>query len=251
MLRARGWMGLIALGLWLVSSLSTAQTYPRRLHKTPQKQLQLPPLPSGPLSQVPMDQLPAAPPSVSYERGLLTIVAQNSTLADILVNVRRLTGAAIDIPPNATERVVTRLGPAPAREVLASLLNGTSFNYVMIGSPTNPLALSALLLTMRSAGGTDVPAASTFVAMANLYNPAVPAAEPVPQAIAVQPGNPTVAAAAENSDDEQDAEDAADTEHQAAGQQQGVTPAQGFQQMQDKQKLPPGFQPPMQTLPPH
>src|SRR5271157_2446658 len=53
----------------------------------------LPPLPAGPLRQVPMDQLPAAAPVVTYQNGLLTIAAQNATLGEILRDVRKLTGA--------------------------------------------------------------------------------------------------------------------------------------------------------------
>lgn len=232
-------MVFVALGLWFASAFSTAQTSPHRLHKIPQKQAQLPPPPVGPLSQIPMDQLPAAPPHVSYQHGLLTIVAQNSTLADILLAVRKLTGASIDVPPNATERVVTRLGPGPARDVLAGLLNGTSFNYVMIGSASDPAALSTLLLTMKPAGGPGGTAANTPVAMAVQSNPAVLPPEPVPPAVAAQPGNPTVAdAEADDSDDEKDAEDAADNEAPAAGQQQAPT-AEQLQQMREKLGLPP------------
>jgi hypothetical protein len=42
-----------------------------------------------------MDQLPPTPAKVSYQGGLLTISAQNSTLGEILRDVRRLTGASI------------------------------------------------------------------------------------------------------------------------------------------------------------
>ncbi len=99
--------------------------------------------------------MPAVPPQVNYQRGQLTILAQNSTLGDILRAVHRQTGADIDVPANATERVVTRLGPGPAREVLASLLNGSHFNYVMVGSVANPSALERVLLVQKPAGAAD------------------------------------------------------------------------------------------------
>ena len=54
--------------------------------------------------------MPAQPPQVRYSRGQLTIVAENSTLADILAAVRSQTGAQVDVPPSATERVVAHLG---------------------------------------------------------------------------------------------------------------------------------------------
>jgi hypothetical protein len=100
-----------------------------------------------------LDQLPATAPQVNYQNGLLSITAQNSTLADILREVRKRTGASIEIPANATERVVTHLGPGSARDVLASLLNGSSFNYVMLGVPSSPSAVSSVVLTTKPAGG--------------------------------------------------------------------------------------------------
>jgi hypothetical protein len=126
-------------------------------HKT-EKPLVLPPLPSGPLSQLPMDQIPTTPAKVSFQDGLLSISAQNSTLGDILRDVRRLTGASIDIPPGsaANERVVTHLGPGAPREVLAVLLNGSSFNYVMIGSNSDPAAVSSVVLLPKAGSGADV-----------------------------------------------------------------------------------------------
>lgn len=100
------------------------------------------------------EQMPAAPPQVTFQSGMLTIVSQNSTLGDILRAVHARTGAAIDVPPNATERVVAKLGPGPARDVLASLLNGSHFNYVMLGSATDASALDRLILTPKAASGS-------------------------------------------------------------------------------------------------
>ena len=102
-----------------------------KVRKTPPQPLVLPPLPSGPLSQLPMDQIPATPAKVTYQGGLLTISAQNSTLGEILRDVRKLIGASIELPASsngANERVVTHLGPGTPRDVLVGLLNGSSFN---------------------------------------------------------------------------------------------------------------------------
>src|SRR6202021_2572376 len=85
----------------------------------------LPPGPRGPGPQISLDSMQAVAPHVTYQDGQLTIVAPNSTLADILRAVRKLTGAEMDIPPNANERVVTNLGPGPAPGVVAELLTGS------------------------------------------------------------------------------------------------------------------------------
>jgi hypothetical protein len=130
--------------------------HPGKEQKTAVPQPAQPALPSGPLQPLTLDQMPAVPPQVSYQTGELTIISQNSTLGDILRAVRNRTGASFDVPPTATERVVGRFGPGPAREVLATLLNGSRFNYVMIGSPKDPNAMAELVLTPK-AGSDNVP----------------------------------------------------------------------------------------------
>lgn len=210
---------LLALGMLAFACMSSAQTaleasasakpHPRSLHRKPAlKPIVLPPLPRGPLPQLPMDQIPAAPPKVGFQNGLLTIVAQNSTLSDILGEVRKLTGASIDIPTNANERVVTRLGPGAPRDVLVSLLNGSSFNYVMIGSNADPSGVTDIVLTPKPAGG---PPGQT---VANVYPPSqgytVPpqpqpfvAQQVPPQGVGAQPAP----AEGDASADDQDASD--------------------------------------------
>jgi hypothetical protein len=128
-----------------------------RAHKKAVPPLVLPPLPAGPLAQLPMDQLPAAAPKVKYENGLLTIGAQNATLADILHEVHTRTGATIDIPPaGASERVVVQLGPGAPRDVLAALLNGSSFNYVMLGTAADPASVASVMLMAKPSAGGEV-----------------------------------------------------------------------------------------------
>lgn len=106
------------------------------------------------------EQMPATPPQVAFQHGLLTITAENSTLGDILRAVRNQTGAAVEVPANATERVAGNFGPGPARDVLSSLLNGSHFNYVLLGSATNPDALERVILTVKSGGSGAQPAAA-------------------------------------------------------------------------------------------
>ena len=157
MVRSR-WVLLISLAVALAQfGFGQTATKHATKHKSPKpKPVQpfvMPPMPPGPLPQVPLDQLPAVPPQVSYQNGNLTIVAENSTLGDILKEVRKRTGASIDVPGNATERVATQLGPGSARDVLTTLLNGTSFNYVMVGSASDPMTLSSVVLTPKPASG--------------------------------------------------------------------------------------------------
>lgn len=115
--------------------------------------------PAPPPAPLTLAQKPSSPPKVFFQDGLLTIVAENSTLGDILRAVHAKTGAIVDVPGNATERVVSQLGPAPAREVLAALLNGSRFNYVILGSAANPDAVQQIVLTSKSGEGGAVASA--------------------------------------------------------------------------------------------
>jgi hypothetical protein len=96
------------------------------------------------------EQRPASAPLVIYLNGKLSISAKNSTLADILRAIAAKTGAAIDVPENANERVVSQLGPGPARDVMASLLNGSHFNYVMVGTENDPNSVARVVLTAKN-----------------------------------------------------------------------------------------------------
>ncbi|MEO5937118.1 MAG: hypothetical protein ABIP81_07880, partial [Terriglobales bacterium] len=78
-----------------------------------------PPAPAVPLRP---SQMPAVPPRVSLVDGALTIVAENSTMADIITQLRAATGIKIEtIGGPSGERVAARIGPAPIRDVILSL----------------------------------------------------------------------------------------------------------------------------------
>lgn len=271
MARTPGW---IALGLLLAVPFLPAQTAPaqaavaqtstqaphsttprRKSHHKTQTPLVLPPLPSGPLRQLPMDQIPATPAKVSYQAGLLTISAQNSSLGEILRDVRKLTGASIEIPPGTNERVIAHLGPGAPRDVLAVLLNGSSFNYVMLGSNSDPAAVSSVVLMPKpSAAGETQTAANVYqnnpgTMPPNRFPPPQPFNQ---QGVVSQPANvqPAIAEADDSKDDEQDnADDNADDQAQPAGQAEmnGGNPA-GQEQQSDPNQPNAGPKTPEQIL---
>jgi len=200
-----------------------------------------------------MDQIPPTPAKVSYQGGLLTISAQNSTLGEILRDVRKLTGASIDVPPGSavtSERVIAHLGPGAPRDVLAGLFNGTQFNYVMLGSSSDPTAVSSVVLTIKTSAAGETQTAT------NVYqnNPGsmAPNRFPQPQAfnqqlIVPQPGNgqPGVGQPPTEGDDSKDeeqdnAEDSADDQAQPG--QPGQADVNGVN-AQDQQGQPDPNQP--------
>jgi hypothetical protein len=145
-------ISLLAILCAVVSPVCAAQRPSARKHQVKKEQPAPPPAPVVPVVPLTLEQKPALPPQVVFHNGQLTIVAENSTLGDILRAVHNQTGAAVDVPANATERVVSNLGPGPARDVLAALLNGSHFNYVMLGSLSDPRSLERVILTPKSAG---------------------------------------------------------------------------------------------------
>ena len=120
--------------------------------------VQVAPPPSPPPTP---EQMAPLAPKVSYSGGQLTIQSQNATLAQVLRAVGSKTGAAIDIPSGASsDRVVAQLGPGQPSDVLSSLLNGSRFNYIILGVANQPGSVQRVVLTLRQSG----PPATTSVA---------------------------------------------------------------------------------------
>lgn len=88
---------------------------------------------------------------VTYEDGQLTIIAENSSLSDVMKALRAALATDIELPTNVAEqRVWVRLGPGPPRRVLRDLLDGTEFNYVIQASESDADGIRSVLLTQRS-----------------------------------------------------------------------------------------------------
>src|SRR5579863_3936966 len=98
--------------------------------------------------------VPAKPAlEVSFRDGQLAIRANKATFSEVLFAVQQRTGADIAIPAGAEqERVVADLGPGPAQEDLASLLNGSNFNFLILNSSSDPRQLERVILTPRGGG---------------------------------------------------------------------------------------------------
>jgi hypothetical protein len=130
---------------------------------------------------------PPKPLEVLFQNGLLSIKANKATFSDVLYAVQQRTGADIDIPAGAEqERVVTDIGPGPVQEVLASLLNGSNFNFLILNSPDDPQKLDKVVLTLRTQN--FVPSPPSLSVAPDGYND-----EPPPQA-QVRPPEPIEAA---------------------------------------------------------
>jgi hypothetical protein len=115
---------------------------------TPEQATQQQPPPAPPTPE----HGPASPPDVKFQGGQLTIVARNSNMSDVLNQVKQKTGASVDMPAASNERVVGQFGPGAPRDVMAQLLNGSHYDYVLLGSPSEPTALKKIVLMARATG---------------------------------------------------------------------------------------------------
>ena len=109
-------------------------------------------LSNPPAAPFPADSAPSPPQppvTVTLVNGMLSIRTEKATLAQVLFEVQRQTQAEIAIPAGAEqEQVAVDLGPAPARDVLGSLLNGSLYNFIFVG---DELSLERVILTRRDA----------------------------------------------------------------------------------------------------
>ncbi len=95
---------------------------------------------------------------VSFHDGLLSIRAYKASLSEVLFAVHQRTGAEVAISAGAEqEQVVADIGPAPAPEVLARLLNGSRFNFLILSAANDPRMLDRVILTPRAEGAVTSP----------------------------------------------------------------------------------------------
>src|SRR5579864_1602596 len=151
----------VALGISASAAQVQRQGQPSRAQaqtQAPKPQIGPAPVQATPAPPPPTpEQGPSSPPQVSIQGGQLTIEARNSTMADVLNAVKQKTGAAVEMPAVSSERVVGRFGPGAPRDVLAQLLNGSHYDYVLLGSPADPGALKKIVLMARAVGPEPSP----------------------------------------------------------------------------------------------
>jgi hypothetical protein len=82
--------------------------------------------PKWPLNEAP------APPTIRWDSQGLHVEATNSSLRQILDDVSTTTGAKVE-GLAADERVFGSYGPGPARDVVSQILQGSSYNVLMLG----------------------------------------------------------------------------------------------------------------------
>jgi hypothetical protein len=92
----------------------------------PEPQAVTPPPPDWPVNDK------AVPASVDWNGRVLRISATNSSLQQILSDISTATGVKVE-GAATDQRIYGSYGPAPARDVLSELLDGSGYNVLMVG----------------------------------------------------------------------------------------------------------------------
>jgi hypothetical protein len=117
---------------------------------------------------------------VTFRSGKLTVWTEKATLAEVLNEIHRQTGADIAIPSGAEqEQVVANYGPGPAEQVIAALLNGSRFNFVTVGAPDNPAKISSIILMPRTGGLAPNNTPAPYQPQQQAATPPLPPPQPV------------------------------------------------------------------------
>jgi hypothetical protein len=146
---------------------------------------------------------PAPPPppkkvEISFQDGLLSLTSTKASLAEILNEVRMKTGADIIVPAGAEQEIVAVvLGPASPREVISKLLDGSRYNFIIVGTDKDANQVERVILSPKSAGTMTTESRSPIsdsVPVAEMQSPqrsAGPAPAPPPTEDAQPQGDST------------------------------------------------------------
>lgn len=167
----------------------------RRVAATPRPELQQIPTPvSAVASPKPRSEaelvVPAAAPvtahrsgemRVDFRDGQLSVVADDAELGKVLHQIGDKTGASVEVAPEVTgERVIAHLGPGPAAEIVATLLNSPRLDFILMGSEDEN-SIKRLIVRRKASFAKELPQ----------LRPATPTvAEPEPSASEPQPETP-------------------------------------------------------------
>ena len=96
------------------------------------------------------EMLPPQAPQVTYQDGMLSINAANSTFGEVFRAVQETTGMMIEYPATAAnERIAVQLGPDKPKDVIKNLLDGSNFDYILTGVPGDSGRVQRLVLTVQ------------------------------------------------------------------------------------------------------
>jgi hypothetical protein len=99
---------------------------------------------------------PPAPPApkkveISFQDGRLRLVSNKASLAEVLNEVRAQLKADIVVPAGAEQEVVmVALGPSTPRDVISKLLDGSRYNFIIVGTDADANQVERVVLSPKT-----------------------------------------------------------------------------------------------------
>jgi AMIN domain-containing protein len=103
---------------------------------------------------------PAAPPpppkkvEIKLQDDKMSLVSNKASLAEVLNEVHAQLNADIPIPAGAEQELVAVvLGPGTQREVISKLLEGSRYNFIIVGTDQDANKVERVILSPKTPGG--------------------------------------------------------------------------------------------------
>jgi hypothetical protein len=102
---------------------------------------------------------PSAPPpppkvEITLQDDKLRLVSNKASLAEVLNELRAKLNADIGVPVGAEQEVVAvMLGPGTQREVISKLLEGSRYNFIIVGTDQDANKVERVILSPKTPGG--------------------------------------------------------------------------------------------------
>lgn len=113
----------------------------------------------GPSTTSPaQNEPPPQPPIAQNTGGQLVIHANGQDFASVLRAIGNASGIDIEMPAESgADPVFLDVGPVSAKEAIIALMDGTKYNYVIMGSRSDPGVVTRLILSERSSVSAVAP----------------------------------------------------------------------------------------------
>jgi hypothetical protein len=99
---------------------------------------------------------PTPPPApkkveISFQDGRLRLVSNKASLAEVLNEIRAQLNADIVVPAGAEQEVVAvALGPSTPRDVISKLLDGSRYNFIIVGTDADANQVERVVLSPKN-----------------------------------------------------------------------------------------------------
>jgi hypothetical protein len=99
---------------------------------------------------------PHAPPApkkveITFQDGRLRLVSNKASLAEVLNEIRAQLNADIVVPAGAEQEVVAvALGPSTPRDVISKLLDGSRYNFIIVGTDADANQVERVVLSPKT-----------------------------------------------------------------------------------------------------